>query len=157
MPEEYLVDLEEYQRRLDAINIEFDAKISQLNYDISVLNGEIASLEGQVSSWGGKVDTAQARVNKLTKEIGDLEIELSLWRDRKSKAHALGYKLETQPSTNYYDNSRYVKPAWEACSASWGDYITKGGMGSWRGNQLVYVAVWFDSVVAYRLGYDYKD
>jgi len=157
MPEEYLVDLEAYQRQLDAINIEFDGKIGQLNYQISVLNGEIASLEGQISSWGGKVDTAQSRVNQLTKEIGDLETELSIWRDRKSKAHALGYKLQTQPSTKYYDNSRYVKPAYEDCIASWGDYITKSYMQSWRANQLVEVPVWFDSVVAYRLGYDYKD
>lgn len=77
MPEEYLVDLEEYQRRLDAINIEFDAKIGDLTYQISVLNGEIASLQGQISHWGGEVSLWKKRwdtVREFAEEIASSAI-----------------------------------------------------------------------------------
>ncbi len=86
MPEEYLVDLEEYQRRLDAINIEFDAKIGQLNYEISILNGEIAAIQGQISNWSSKVGQAQGKVNGLIGELNSIEDRISAIQEVWSKA-----------------------------------------------------------------------
>lgn len=93
MPEDYLVDLEWYQKQLDAINAEFDAKIAVLNSQISVLNGEIASLEGQVSSWTAKVSGAQSEVNRLIGELNNVEGRISavkgVW-DKALECHRLG-------------------------------------------------------------------
>ena len=86
MPEEYLVDLEVYQRQLEAINIEFDAKIGQLNYQISALNGEIATIQGQVSSWSSKVGQAQSKVNGLIGELNDVEARISAVKEVWDKA-----------------------------------------------------------------------
>ena len=77
MPEEYLVDLEGYQRQLDAINAEFDTKIGQLNYEISVLNGEITTIQGQISNWSSKVGQAQSKVNGLIGELNNIEAKIS--------------------------------------------------------------------------------
>ena len=73
MPEDYLVDLEWYQKQLDAINAEFDAKIAVLDSQIMALEPEIADIERQISSWTAKVSGAQSEVNRLIGELNNVE------------------------------------------------------------------------------------
>jgi len=136
-----LVDLEAYQAKLDKINAEFDAKIGLIEGQIASLDAEIASVEGQISYWGGKVDEAQGKVNTLTGQIKDLENQISTWRDRKNKAHTLGYKIQTQP----YKNSTYVRPSYDDCMAVWAGYLTDYSRGSYGPNIYVRVCFKIDS------------